>query len=116
MKLIETKVCFEDYYTNFDPNLIYNCYIDAECNGWNGWACPYFEKSVRDKFIDKQIQECSSEDAEFLQQLLDVEPQVINGMTLYDMSCGLCWDIEDEDFQKKQAELLTKEEKRNEDN
>ena len=51
MKLIETKVCFEDYYTNFDPNLIYNCYIDAECNGWNGWACPYFEKSVRDKLI-----------------------------------------------------------------
>ena len=104
--LFKSKVCFDDYYENFDPNLIYDCYIDAECKGWNGWACPYLEKSVRDKFINKQLQECSSEDTEFLQQLLSVKPQVINGITLYDMSCGLCWDIEDQDFNKKRNKLL----------
>ena len=39
LKLFRSKVCFDDYYENKDPRLLYDCWLDADCRGWNGWLC-----------------------------------------------------------------------------
>ena len=50
--LFKSKVCFDDYYEkNQDPSLIYDCWLDANSKGWNGWAMPYLEESEFNKFM-----------------------------------------------------------------
>ena len=104
LKLIKTKVCFEDYYDNQDPDLIYSCFIYAEDEGWNGWARPFFLKEERDKFLKNMQREYA--DNEFISQIKAVKPKIVNGLDLYDMSCGCCWDIEDDNFKQRREEAL----------
>ena len=33
IKLFQSRVCFDDYYENPKGYLIYDCWLDANCNG-----------------------------------------------------------------------------------
>jgi hypothetical protein len=113
--LFKSKVCFDDYYENNEnPNLIYDCWIDASSNGWNGWAMPYLEESEFNKFmenmkIDYTKPEMNIDDdygKEFLEELSEIKPEIINGKTMYYFGGWLTWNIEDDDFIEKRNKLL----------
>ena len=57
IKLFQSRVCFDDYYENPKGYLIYDCWLDANCNGWNGWACPYMEKYEYLRYVNRCIRE-----------------------------------------------------------
>ena len=42
----------------------------------------------------------------FFSQIKAVKPKIVNGLDLYDMSCGCCWDIEDDNFKQRREEAL----------
>ena len=106
--LFKSKVCFDDYYENKNPNLIYDCWLDATCRGWIGWAMPYVEESQFHNFmenmkIDFNNMEC---DKEFLEELSLIKPEIINGKTMYYFGGWLTWNVEDDDFIEKRNKLL----------
>jgi hypothetical protein len=109
MKLFESKVCFDDYYEKENTDLLYDCYIDPNNNGWNGWACPFLNQENYDKFI-KNMNLNYCDDPEFIEEIKSYKSANINGMTLYSMGGSLCWNIEDDNFQEKRKDLLIKEE------
>jgi len=103
MSIIKTKVCFDDYFEtlhnddlkikNIKSAFLYDAYADPNIF-WNGWACPYFEKETFERFVEWQ--EKNSDDSDLLDQIKSVEPENINGLILYDVSLGLCWNIYNE--------------------
>jgi len=111
-KLFKSKVCFDDYYEDKNLNLLYDCWIDANCNGWNGWACPYLEESEYNNFMDNMKIDYSNpniddgSDGNFINELLAIKPEIINGKTMYYFGGWLTWNIEDGNFQDKRNKLL----------
>ena len=101
---IKTKVCFDDYYKNDDPNLLYDAFIHWKDKGWNGWANPYLLQKDRDKLIGNMISAYSEID-ETVQGLIQTESQVIDGVTVYDFGGCYCWNIEDDGFKKKKMDI-----------
>ena len=71
---IKTKVCFDDYYKNDDPNLLYDAFIFWDDKGWNGWANPYLLQKDRDKLIENMISAYSEID-ETVQGLIQTKSQ-----------------------------------------
>jgi phosphatidylserine/phosphatidylglycerophosphate/cardiolipin synthase-like enzyme len=101
---IKTKVCFDDYYENDDPNLLYDAFIFWDDKGWNGWANPYLLQKDRDKLIENMISAYGEID-ETVQGLIQTESQVIDGVTVYDFGGCYCWNIEDDYFKKKKMDV-----------
>tara|TARA_Y100001980_G_C14539336_1_gene316749 strand:+ start:822 stop:1367 length:546 start_codon:yes stop_codon:yes gene_type:complete len=111
--LFKSKVCFDDYYEkNQDPNLIYDCWLDATSKGWNGWAMPYLEESEFNKFMENMKIDFNNMeddyDKDFLEELSLIKPEVINGKTMYYFGGWLTWNIEDDDFIEKRDNLLSR--------
>jgi hypothetical protein len=111
--LFKSKVCFDDYYETKDPKLIYDCWIDANSNGWNGWAMPYMERDEFYRFVKTCINNWmenpnmdDGSDGNFIDEIMAIKPQEINGKTLYFFGGWLTWDIEDDDFIEKRNKLL----------
>ena len=113
IKLFQSRVCFDDYYENPKGHLIYDCWLDANCNGWNGWACPYMEKYEYLRYVNRCIRDYfenpdadDGSDGNFIDEIMAIEPQEIDGKILYYFGGGLCWNIEDDDFIVKRLEAL----------
>ena len=96
-KLINAKFTF----TEDDDFPIFNGWYDPENRYWNGWANPYFTKTTRDSFIALQKsmldetykgEPYEEQDQEFIDELLSIEPQEINGKELYYFGGSICWD------------------------
>ncbi len=72
---------------------------------WNGWACPYFTKEVRDKwiadekkiFLDKPDATFRKEDMEFIEGYEGIEPDEEG---IYSFGYSLCWRIADDKYKK----------------
>ena len=45
-------------------------------------------------------------DGNFIDEIMSIEPQEIDGKILYYFGGGLCWNIEDDDFIVKRLEAL----------
>jgi hypothetical protein len=76
-------------------------YLDLANPSWNGWAIPLFPKSERDEFIKTEMKFVSenlcSDNMELLEGIMSVKPTKYQNETLYDLGCGLCWSVvEDE--------------------
>ena len=113
IKLFKSRVCFDDYYENPKGYLIYDCWLDANCNGWYGWACPYMEKYEYLRYVNRCIRDYFENpeaddgcDGNFIDEIMSIEPQEIDGKILYYFGGGLCWNIEDDDFIVKRLEAL----------
>ena len=112
-KLFQSRVCFDDYYENPKPYLIYDCWLDANCNGWNGWACPYMEKYEYLRYVNRCIRDYFENpeaddgcEGSFIDYIMAIEPQEIDGKILYYFGGWLCWNIEDVNFAEKRKILL----------
>ena len=111
-KLINAKFTF----TEDDDFPIFNGWYDPENRYWNGWANPYFTKTTRDSFIALQKsmldetykgEPYEEQDQEFMDELLSIEPQEINGKELYYFGSSICWDevkVDLDFFYKKNEE------------
>tara|TARA_A100001391_G_C4859962_1_gene222203 strand:+ start:28 stop:342 length:315 start_codon:yes stop_codon:yes gene_type:complete len=85
-------------------------YLDLENPSWNGWAIPLFPKSERDRFVKIEMkfvyENLCSDSMELLEDIISVKPKIYGQSdwrqveTLYDLGCGLCWSIV-EDEEKK---------------
>ena len=113
IKLFKSRVCFDDYYENEDPKLIYDCWLDADCRGWNGWAMPYMERAEFYRYVklclenwEKYPDLDDGSDGNFADEIMAIKPQEINGRTLYYFGGWLCWNVEDENFAEKRKILL----------
>jgi hypothetical protein len=121
LKLFESKVCLDDAYEEDEdgkwitnPDKVYKVFIDAEDNGWNGFANPYFTKEERDKML-KPLIESFGEDDDLIIDMQGIKPQTVEGnlhddfgtigvkMELYYFGGGYVWQINDNDFSTKRA-------------
>ena len=98
MNLVKKTFELEGLEETFDG------YLDLENPSWNGWAIPLFPKSERDKFVKIEMkfvyENLCSDSMELLEDIMSVKPTKYQNETLYDLGCGLCWSIV-EDEEKK---------------
>ena len=107
MNLVKKTFELEGLEETFDG------YLDLENPSWNGWAIPLFPKSERDRFVKIEMifvyENLCSDSMDLLEDIISVKPKKYMGFkdnlllneTLYDLGCGLCWSIvEDEEKSK----------------